>query len=61
MNTRVRMPLVLLVWLIVGIIIAVNKDYAHHLDNASRIGTFVLAVLLWPVLAAGHSLLLTFN
>lgn len=61
MNTRVHVPLLLLVWIVVGIIIAVNKDYGHHLNNASHVGTFVLAVLLWPVLAAGHSLSLTFN
>jgi hypothetical protein len=60
MNGRVQVPLFLLIWVVVGLIVAVNKNYGHHLNTASKIGTFVLGVLLWPVLAAGGSVGLTF-
>jgi ABC-type Na+ efflux pump permease subunit len=49
MSGRVRIPIVLLVWLVIGVLVAVNKDYAETMDNASQVATFVLAVVLWPI------------
>jgi hypothetical protein len=60
MNTRVRLPLVTVIWVVIGLVVAVNKDYGHHLDNGSRVATFILAVVLWPILAAGGSVGITF-
>jgi hypothetical protein len=49
MSGRVRIPIVLLVWLVIGVLVAVNKDYAETMDNASQVATFLLAVVLWPI------------
>jgi hypothetical protein len=48
MNTRVRIPVVLLIWVVVGVIVAVNKGYGD-IDNSSELATFALAVVLWPI------------
>jgi hypothetical protein len=52
MNTRVRVPVLLLIWVIIGIIVAMNKGYGD-IDNASELATFILAVILWPIPATG--------
>jgi hypothetical protein len=49
MRGRVRIPIVLLIWLVIGVIVAVSKGYADTMDNASRVATFVLAAFLWPI------------
>lgn len=50
-----RISWVVLIWLIIGVVVAINKDYGRSLDNASEVATFVLAVLLWPIPATGGS------
>jgi hypothetical protein len=49
MRGRVSVPIVLLIWVIIGVLVAVNKGYANTMDNASQVATFVLAVFLWPI------------
>jgi hypothetical protein len=51
-NTRVRVPILVLIWVIIGLIVAINKDYGD-IDNASEFATFILAVILWPIPATG--------
>jgi hypothetical protein len=46
---RVNIPIVLVVWIVIGVFVAVSKDYAEAFDNASQIATFLLAVVLWPI------------
>ncbi len=41
----------MLAWLIIGVIVAANQDYARSLDSGSEIATFILGVVLWPILA----------
>jgi len=53
MGGRVSISWVLLVWLIIGVVVAINKDYARALDTGSQIATFLLAVVLWPIPATG--------
>jgi hypothetical protein len=51
----VRIPLaslILLVWLIIGAIVAFNEGY-DHFDTWSQFATFLLAVVLWPIPATG--------
>jgi hypothetical protein len=59
MGTRVRIPLVLLIWVIVGIAVAVNQNYGH-IHNGSQLATFILAVVLWPILVFGGDVLIVF-
>jgi hypothetical protein len=49
MRGRVRIPIVLLIWVVIGVIVAVSKDYAENMDNASAVVTFIVAVILWPI------------
>jgi hypothetical protein len=48
-RARVRIPLLFLIWIIIGLIVAINRNYANNLDNADAIATFILAVVLWPI------------
>jgi hypothetical protein len=49
MRGRVRIPIVLLIWIIIGVLVAVNKGYGEVMENASNVATFILAVMLWPI------------
>jgi hypothetical protein len=61
MASRISISWVLLVWLIIGIVVAINKDYAKSLDTADQIATFLLAVLLWPIPATGGAVGISFG
>jgi hypothetical protein len=50
-----------LVWLIIGVIVAVNQDYGQTLEDASQVVTFLVGVLLWPILATGGDVLIAFG
>lgn len=60
MSSRVSISWVLLVWLVIGVVVAINKDYADSLDTGSQIATFLLAVFLWPIPATGGGVLISF-
>ncbi len=38
-----------LVWIVVGVIVAANKNFLNHLDTLSKVLSAVLAVLAWPL------------
>ncbi|HEX8803700.1 MAG TPA: hypothetical protein VF743_05890 [Acidimicrobiales bacterium] len=46
------MPLVLLIWIIIGVIVAAHEGFADF-DSAEHIVQFVLNVLFWPIPAFG--------
>jgi hypothetical protein len=60
MSGRVRIPIVFLVWVVIGVLVAVNKDYAETMDNASQVATFLLAVVLWPIPALDGQVAIVF-
>jgi hypothetical protein len=60
MRGRVRIPIVLLIWLVIGILVAVNKGYGEVMENASNVATFILAVVLWPIPALDGSVAIIF-
>jgi hypothetical protein len=60
MRGRVRIPIVLLIWLVVGIVVAVNKGYGDDIDDASQVATFILAAFLWPIPALDGAVAITF-
>ena len=37
------------IWLIVGVFVAATHHFFEHLDSVDRIGSAVLAVLVWPL------------
>lgn len=59
MRTRVRIPLVFLIWVVIGVIVAVNAGYGD-IDNGSELATFLLAVVLWPIPALDGAVAITF-
>jgi hypothetical protein len=38
-----------LIWLVIGVIVAANHHFLSNLDSGSRVGSAVLAVLVWPL------------
>ncbi|HMG42023.1 MAG TPA: hypothetical protein VK611_11875 [Acidimicrobiales bacterium] len=60
MQRTVSIPLVLFVWVVIGVVVAINKDYGRALDDASQIATFILAVILWPIPATDGVVLIAF-
>ena len=52
-EASMRIPAILLIWVVVGVIVAITKDYGDSIDSASEIATFILAVVLWPIPATG--------
>ena len=53
MRSRIRIPWILAVWVVVGILVAISQDYDRRLDTASDWATFAMAVLVWPIPAIG--------
>jgi len=41
--------LAVVVWIVVGMIVAANHHFLEHLDSISRILSAVLAVAVWPL------------
>ena len=59
MGSRVSFPIVLLIWLVIGVVVALSKDYGD-IDNASEAATFVLAAILWPIPALDGAVAIRF-
>jgi hypothetical protein len=57
---RFSISWVVLAWLIVGVIVAINQDYGRHLETASQIATFISGVIFWPILATGGDIRIVF-
>jgi hypothetical protein len=57
---RVRIPTLLLIWVVIGVIVAINKGYGEVMENASNVATFALAVMLWPIPALDGSVAIVF-
>ena len=60
MRGRVRIPIVLLIWIVIGVLVAVNKGYGEVMDTASHVATFILAVMLWPIPALDGTVAIVF-
>jgi len=51
-----RINVVALVYLVIGVLVGVARDYFENLDNIKRIISALLAVLLWPLVLLGIEL-----
>lgn len=51
MRTSAR--LLVLAYLVVGVVVAVSRDYLDSLDTAGEWISAILAVLIWPLLLLG--------
>ena len=52
-GARVRVRLGVLVYVVVGCVIAAQRDFFDKLETVDGIASAVLAVLLWPLLLLG--------
>jgi hypothetical protein len=55
-----RPSLLGLIYLVVGIIVAANKDYLQNIETIERIVSALLAIVLWPLLFLGVDLHVNF-
>lgn len=51
-----RINVIALVYLVIGVLVAVARDYFENLDNIKQIISALLAVLLWPLVLLGIEL-----
>ena len=51
-----RSSLGTILWLIVGILLAVSHHYLNNIDSWKPLISAVLAILLWPLLLLGINL-----
>ena len=52
-----RVPsIVAVVYLVIGVVVASQRDYLDDLDRLKRILSAILAILLWPLVLAGIDL-----
>ena len=51
-----RSRLLTVIYLIIGVIVAANRNYLEDLDRLKRIASAALAILLWPLLLLGIDL-----
>jgi hypothetical protein len=59
MNSRSSLPLVVVVWLVVGCIVAGSHHYFDNLHSVGPIVAAVLAVLIWPLILLGVKVTIT--
>ena len=48
--------MLLVVYIVIGVVVAAGRDYFENLDALRPIASAVLAVLLWPLLLFGVDL-----
>jgi hypothetical protein len=48
-----RISPIAIVYVVIGLIVAVSKDYFENLDRLKPIISAILAVLLWPLVLLG--------
>jgi hypothetical protein len=50
---RVRIPVLGLVYVVIGVIVAASRDYLENLDRLKPIISAILAIVLWPLVLLG--------
>lgn len=48
-----RPSLVTIVWLVIGVAVAMSNDYLDSLGTVGRVLTAIAAIILWPLLLFG--------
>jgi hypothetical protein len=51
-----RINVLALIYLVIGVLVAVSEDYFDNLEHVKRIISALLAVLLWPLVLLGVDL-----
>ncbi len=48
-----RIPVLGLVYVVIGVIVAASRDYLENLDRLKPIISAILAIVLWPLVLLG--------
>jgi Na+(H+)/acetate symporter ActP len=51
-----RPSLLVIVWLVVGLVLASQKNYLDNIDSLKRFASAILAIVFWPLLLLGIDL-----
>ncbi len=51
-----RMVLILVVYLVIGVLVAASHHYFAHLDGLKQLASALFAVVLWPLVLIGVNL-----
>ena len=54
-----RTQLLLLVYLVIGLVVAYAENYLENVDRTKRVISAVLAVVLWPLVLVGFDVKVT--
>jgi hypothetical protein len=54
-----RMPFLLVVYLVIGVVVAYAEDYLENVETTKRLISAILAVLLWPLVLVGFDVKVT--
>jgi hypothetical protein len=54
-----RIPLLLVVYLVIGVVVAYSEDYLENVDRTKRLLSALLAIALWPLVLVGFDVQVT--
>lgn len=54
-----RIPLLFVVYLVIGVIVAYSEDYLENLETTKRLLSALLAIILWPLVLLGFDVRVT--
>lgn len=54
-----RIPLLLLIYLAIGVVVAYAENYFDNVEKTKRLLSAILAVLLWPLVLLGFDVKVT--
>ncbi|HKF13989.1 MAG TPA: hypothetical protein VKB13_02055 [Gaiellaceae bacterium] len=54
-----RTSLLLVVYLVIGVVVAYSEDYLENVDRTKRLISAILAVVLWPLILIGFDVKIT--
>jgi hypothetical protein len=54
-----RTTLLLVVYLVIGVVVAYDRNYLENLDRVRRLISAILAIVLWPLVLLGFDVKVT--
>jgi hypothetical protein len=54
-----RTTALLIIYLVIGVVVAYSEDYLENLDRVRRLISAVLAIVLWPLVLLGFDVKVT--
>lgn len=54
-----RTSFLLLVYLVIGVVVAYTENYLENVDRTKRLLSAILAILLWPLVLFGFDVKVT--